>query len=101
MSAPGPNDSKQAWVDHAVAEGLDEEEAEGFTRDELAEMFTPEVEYQDQGSLDEPVQSTEPVEAAADVGTDELRDDARERVRSGQNRAREPFPWEGPPPRSR
>lgn len=47
-----------------------------------------EVDYQDQGSLDEPVQTTEPpTEAASEVGTEELRTEARRRL-SGITRAR-------------
>ena len=99
MSAPASTDSKQAWVDYAVEQGLDEDEARGYTRDELAEMLAaPEPEVQDQGSLDAPIQFTAPVEESSeessDVGTPELREEARARVGS----RRKPFPWEAPPP---
>lgn len=37
---PGQNDSKAAWVDHAVSQGVvDQDEAEGMTKSELIELF--------------------------------------------------------------
>lgn len=101
--APPSNAAKADWVEYAVARGLDRDEAEACARDELVEMFGDDDDegdaaYQDQGSLDQPVQSTEPTPAANDVGTEELREEARQRL-SGVNRSRTPFPWEVPPPR--
>ena len=91
--------TREELVDHAVSQGLDPEEADELTDSELVDLYgEPDADYQDQGSLDQPVQSTEPTEAASDVGTEELREEAR-RIVTGKNRPREPFPWEVPPPR--
>lgn len=34
---PKPSDKKAAWVDHAVAQGMDREEAESMTKEALIE----------------------------------------------------------------
>jgi len=85
--------TRDELVDRAVAAGFDVEEAEELSDKELLELGE-EVDYQDQGSLDEPVQVDDPQEAASEVGTPELREVARRR--SGVNQPREPFPWESP-----
>jgi len=90
--------TRSELVDMAVAAGLDEDEVEELTDEELLELGD-EVDYQDQGSLDQPVQVDDPQEAAAEVGTPELRSAAR--LRSGVNQRREPFPWEVGPPKRR
>jgi hypothetical protein len=36
---PATNATKQAWVDHAVRQGADRDEAEGLTRDQLRERY--------------------------------------------------------------
>lgn len=87
-------------VDRAVAAGFDAEEAEELTDEELLDLeLGDDVDYQDQGSLDQPVQVDNPQEAAAEVGTPELRETARQL--SGVNRPRTPFPWEVGPPKRR
>jgi hypothetical protein len=37
--APPGNASKAAWVDYAVSQGADRDEAEGYTRDELVARY--------------------------------------------------------------
>jgi len=99
-NAPGPNASSDELVSFAVEQGFTAEEAQAYSREELIELFAsgdPEDAYQDQGSLDQPTQST-PASVPTDVGTEELRDEAHRRV-TGVNRKREPFPWEVGPPR--
>lgn len=39
QSAPSKSDNKAAWVDHAVAQGADPDEAESLTKAELQEQF--------------------------------------------------------------
>jgi hypothetical protein len=101
MATPDPTASHMDWVEYAAAQGLDRAEANSLSRDELVEIFADddpdpeEVAYQDQGSLDAPTQVTDPGEPAEDVGTQELRDEARSRL-SGVNQPRKPFPWEAP-----
>lgn len=96
--------SRDEMIDLAVSEGLELDEAEALSDKELADMLDGDVvefdiEYQDQGSYDAPVQTdTAQTEVASDVGTAELREEAARRV-SGINVPREPFPWEGNPPR--
>ena len=90
---------REKLVEYAVSQGLNPDEADELTEDELVDLYgDPDADYQDQGSLDQPVQSTRPTEAAGGVGTEELREEAR-RVVTGKNRSRAPFPWEAPPPR--
>lgn len=36
---PNVSDKKQAWIDYAVTQGLDEDEASSLTKDELVERF--------------------------------------------------------------
>lgn len=85
--------TRDELVDRAVAAGFDVDEAAELTDEELLELGEEEdVDYQDQGSLDQPVQVDEPQEAAAEVGTPELRKTAQRR--SGVNVPRAPFPWE-------
>lgn len=37
--APKPHDTKAEWVDFAVSQGLNREEAEGLTKNELVELY--------------------------------------------------------------
>jgi hypothetical protein len=39
-SHPAKNDNKAAWVDHAVSQGADRDEAESLTKAELVELYT-------------------------------------------------------------
>jgi hypothetical protein len=88
-------------INLAITEGLDPEDADSLTDEELVDLYgEPEdVSYQDQGSLDAPIQADVPSEVASDIGTEELREEASRRVADGVNRQRERFPWELPPPR--
>lgn len=83
--------TREELVDRAVAAGIDPDEVDELTDEELLELGD-EVDYQDQGSFDQPVQVDDPQEAAAEVGTPELRKVAQRR--SGVNQPRVPFPWE-------
>lgn len=38
-SAPAKNDNKAAWVDYAISQGVERDEAEGLTKADLVEMF--------------------------------------------------------------
>lgn len=38
-SAPNQSDTKDAWVDHAVSQGMDRAEAEAATKADLADRF--------------------------------------------------------------
>lgn len=79
-------------------EGVEEDEVfeDAALEDEEDDAETP---IQDQGSLDEPVKSSEPEdEVAQDLGTPELRREAARRLAGGVNKPRERFPWEVPPP---
>lgn len=127
MAVPSRYATKGEWIDYAIEQGLDRDDVAGMSRSEIADLFIEDVQaeppkpepdppqekaapspqeeaIQDQGSLDQPVQSTaKPAEASAGVGTPELREEARRRVTSrhnGVNNPREPFPWEGYPPGS-
>ena len=80
------DDAEDTGLDVAQDEAVDGEDAE-------------DAGFQDQGSLDQPVQSTDDeTETAQDLGTPELREEAARRV-SGVNQPRDRFPWEVPPPR--
>lgn len=98
--------TRSELIDLAVSEGLDPEEADELTDEELADMYgepmplgDPEefALVQDQGSFDEPVKE-EVYEEPSDLGTEELQTRARQIV-EGVNRPRDRFPWEVPPPR--
>lgn len=39
VDVPKPSDAKAVWVDFAVSQGLDREEAEGYTKQELLDEF--------------------------------------------------------------